>query len=88
MLSKEEKQALINAHRVHDQDTGSPDVQIALLTERIRRLTEHLRTHRKDFHSRRGLMMLVGRRRRLLRYLQREDPERYQKTISALGLRR
>jgi small subunit ribosomal protein S15 len=88
MLSKREKAALIDAYQVHERDTGSPEVQIAILTERIRRLTEHLRHNRKDHHSRRGLMMMVGQRRRLLRYLQREDPARYRRIIASLGLRK
>ncbi|HXG42617.1 MAG TPA: 30S ribosomal protein S15 [Dehalococcoidia bacterium] len=88
MLTKREKAALIEAYRVHERDTGSPEVQIAILSERIRRLTEHLRQHRKDHHSRRGLMMMVGRRRRLLRYLQREDPDAYRRIIASLGLRK
>ena len=69
-------------------DTGSAEVQVALLTERINHLTEHLRTHRKDHHSRRGLLMMVGRRRRLLRYLERSDLERYRRVVTDLGLRR
>ncbi|MCS7276129.1 MAG: 30S ribosomal protein S15 [Dehalococcoidia bacterium] len=88
MLTKREKAALIEAYRTHERDTGSPEVQIAILTERIRRLTEHLRQHRKDHHSRRGLMMMVGQRRRLLRYLQREDPDSYRRIIASLGLRK
>ncbi|MFQ5879124.1 MAG: 30S ribosomal protein S15 [Dehalococcoidia bacterium] len=88
MLTKERKENLIQAHRRHATDSGSPDVQVAILTERIRGLTEHLRIHRKDFHSRRGLLMLVGQRRRLLRYLAREDEERYRQLIAQLGLRR
>ena len=68
-------------------DTGSPEVQVAILSERIRNLTDHLGTHKKDFHSRRGLLMMVGQRRRLLRYLQREDPERYRALIEKLGIR-
>ncbi len=87
MLTKEHKQAIIEQFRVHPADTGSPEVQIALLTERIRQVAEHLKTHRKDFHSRRGLMMMVGQRRRLLRYLRREDPARYQALVARLGLR-
>lgn len=83
-----EKQSIIEAHRMHDSDTGSPEVQIALLTERITRLTEHLRTHKKDHHTRRGLLMLVGRRRRLLDYLQNNDVERYRAIRDELGLRR
>jgi small subunit ribosomal protein S15 len=72
----------------HDTDTGSPEVQVALLTERINHLTEHLRTHQHDHHSRRGLLMLVGQRRRLLDYLRREDVERYRRLVAQLGLRR
>jgi small subunit ribosomal protein S15 len=78
----------ITEHRLHDSDTGSPEVQIALLSERINHLTEHLKVHKKDHHSRRGLLMLVGRRRRLLDYLRRNDVERYRALISKLGLRR
>jgi small subunit ribosomal protein S15 len=88
MLSKKEKASLIDAYQLHERDTGSPEVQIAILSERIRRLTDHLRQHRQDHHSRRGLMMLVGQRRRLLRYLQREDPARYRRLIASLGLRK
>jgi len=80
--------SVIEEHRLHDTDTGSPEVQIALLTQRINHLTEHLKVHRKDHHSRRGLLMLVGRRRRLLNYLQRNDVERYRALIAKLGLRR
>ncbi|HEY7704682.1 MAG TPA: 30S ribosomal protein S15 [Acidimicrobiia bacterium] len=72
----------------HDTDTGSPEVQVALLTERINHLTQHLRTHQHDHHSRRGLLMLVGQRRRLLDYLRREDVERYRRLVAQLGLRR
>ena len=72
----------------HESDTGSPEVQVALMTERIAYLTEHLRTHKKDHHSRRGLLMLVGKRRRLLNYLGRQDGERYRSLITDLGLRR
>jgi len=78
----------IAEHRLHDTDTGSPEVQIALLTERIEHLTEHLKVHEKDHHSRRGLLMLVGRRRRLLDYLRRNNVERYRALIAKLGLRR
>jgi small subunit ribosomal protein S15 len=78
----------IAAHRQHDTDTGSPEVQIALLTERINHLTEHLKVHKKDHHSRRGLLMLVGQRRRLLDYVRRNDVERYRGIIAKLGLRR
>jgi len=83
-----EKSATIAEHRLHDSDTGSSEVQIALLTGRINHLTEHLRLHKKDHHSRRGLLMLVGRRRRLLDYVRRNDVERYRAIISKLGLRR
>ena len=81
-------QDTIEAHRLHDTDTGSPEVQIALLTERINLLTEHLRVHKKDHHSRRGLLMLVGRRRRMLDYVKNIDVERYRAIIQKLGLRR
>jgi len=82
------KSATIEVHRTHDSDTGSPEVQIALLTDRINHLTEHLKIHKKDHHSRRGLLMLVGRRRRLLDYLAKNDVERYRELIAKLGLRR
>ena len=82
------KQDIIDAHRTHGTDTGSPEVQIALLTARINQLTEHLRTHRHDHYSRRGLLKLVGRRRRLLNYLQKRDLEGYRALIKELGLRR
>lgn len=88
MLTKETKAGLTSEYQLHAGDTGSTDVQVALLTERIRQLTEHLRVHRKDHHSRRGLMMLVGQRRRLLRYLSRKDPNRYKALIAKLGLRK
>jgi small subunit ribosomal protein S15 len=87
-LAVEKKKTLIDTHRVNAKDTGSPEVQVAMLTERINQLTEHLRTHSKDFHSRRGLLMMVGKRRRLLQYLNRENPERYRALIEKLGLRR
>src|SRR5689334_1020811 len=83
-----DKVATISEHRLHESDTGSPEVQIALLTDRIRHLTDHMRTHKKDFHSQRGLLMLVGRRRRLLDYLRRNDVERYRALIAKLGIRR
>ncbi len=79
---------IITEYGQHDSDTGSPEVQAALLTERINHLTEHLRTHKHDHHSRRGLLMMVGKRRRLLNYLKREDIERYRSLIARLGLRR
>lgn len=82
------KTATIEKHRLHDTDTGSPEVQIALLTERINHLTEHLKVHVKDHHSRRGLLMMVGRRRRLLDYVKDNDVERYRGIIAELGLRR
>lgn len=87
-LLKDQKTALISEHRRGESDTGSPQVQIALLTARIQELTEHLKTHAKDHHSRRGLLQMVGKRRRLLDYLRREDVERYRELISRLGLRR
>jgi small subunit ribosomal protein S15 len=82
------KAETIAAHRQHETDTGSPEVQIALLTGRINHLTEHLKVHKKDHHSRRGLLMLVGQRRRLLDYVRRNDVERYRGIIAKLGLRR
>ena len=87
-LTKEEKQEIIKQHGRAEADTGSPEVQIAMLTRRINQLTEHLRTHKHDHHSRRGLLMLVGRRRRFLNYLQKKDLERYRSLIRELGLRR
>ena len=83
-----QKSATIAEHRTHDTDTGSPEVQIALLTGRINHLTEHLKMHKKDHHSRRGLLTLVGRRRRLLDYVKQNDVERYRGIIARLGLRR
>lgn len=88
MLAKEEKHRVISEYRRQDDDTGSPEVQVAVLSKRIDELTEHLRTHKNDHHSRRGLLQLVGRRRRLLEYLKREDIERYRTLIGRLGLRR
>ena len=87
-LTKEKKAELIGKYGRSDGDTGSAEVQVALLTERINELTEHLREHRKDHHSRRGLLMLVGKRRRLLKYLQSSDIDRYRTLIQQLGLRR
>ena len=87
-LTQEKKQALIEKFGRSEGDTGSTEVQVALLTERINELTEHLRSHRKDHHSRRGLLMLVGKRRRLLQYLERSDVDRYRQVVSDLGLRR
>ncbi len=87
-LLQEQKSALISDYRRGETDTGSPEVQVALLSKRIEELTEHLKTHAKDHHSRRGLLQMVGKRRRLLDYLKREDIERYRALISRLGLRR
>ncbi len=87
-LVRDEKQSIITEHARAEGDTGSPEVQIALLSRRIAELTEHLKTHPKDHHSRRGLLRMVGRRRRLLGYLRREDVERYRSLIAKLGLRR
>jgi small subunit ribosomal protein S15 len=87
-LTKEDRGKLIEGHRRSDADTGSPEVQIAVLSKRIDELTEHLKTHGTDHHSRRGLLQMVGRRRRLLEYLRREDVERYRALIGRLGLRR
>lgn len=86
-LSKEEKMEVISKYQLHDRDTGSIEVQIALLSERISRLTEHLKVHKKDFHSRRGLLMMVGHRRRLLEYLRRKDVDKYRELVKELGLR-
>jgi small subunit ribosomal protein S15 len=83
-----DKQATIAEHRLHETDTGSPEVQIAILTERIAHLTEHLKVHSGDHHTRRGLMKLIGRRRRLLDYVRRNDVERYREIIGRLGIRR
>lgn len=88
MLTTADKAQLAADHRLHATDTGSSDIQVALLTERIRQLTGHLRVHRKDHHSQRGLMKLVGQRRRLLRYLGRVEPARYKALIARLGLRK
>ncbi|MCL6546097.1 MAG: 30S ribosomal protein S15 [Bryobacteraceae bacterium] len=87
-LAADQKSRVIGQYRVHKSDTGSPEVQIAILTERIAGLNEHFKTHRKDFHSRRGLLAMVARRRRLLKYLKGTSPERYQALIRKLGLRR
>jgi small subunit ribosomal protein S15 len=84
----ENKDEVIKEYATHDGDTGSPEVQVAVLTSRIRHLTEHMREHKHDFHSRRGLLQMVGRRRRLLKYLQKKDIERYRSLIGRLGLRR
>jgi len=87
-ITAERKTELIKEFAIHDGDTGSPEVQVAVLSERITNLTEHLKSHEKDFASRRGLLMMVGQRRRLLDYLKRTDADRYQKLIDRLGLRR
>ncbi len=88
MLNNERKQEIIDLHKRHDGDTGSPEVQIALLTERINYLTDHLKMHKKDFHSQRGLLKMVGRRRGLLNYLRDRSPERYHAILTKLGLRK
>lgn len=87
-LSQERKQELIKQFRTHENDTGSPEVQIAILTENINNLNEHLRTHKKDHHSRRGLLKMVGQRRNLLTYLREKDVARYRTLVDKLGLRR
>jgi len=87
-LSSEIKNNIINEYRNHENDTGSPEVQIAILTERINQLTEHLKIHKKDYHSRRGLLKMVGKRRGLLNYLRDKKPERYRMIIEKLGLRK
>ncbi|GHU48290.1 30S ribosomal protein S15 [Clostridia bacterium] len=88
MLRKEEKTTVIESNRIHGKDTGSPEVQIAILTKRISDLTEHLKIHKKDHHSRRGLLKMVGHRRNLLNYLQKKDIERYREIIAKLGIRK
>lgn len=88
MLLKEEKTAIIEANRLSETDTGSPEVQIAILTKRIADLTEHLKNHKNDHHSRRGLLKMVGHRRNLLNYLQKNDIERYRAIVEKLGLRK
>ncbi len=87
-LTKEAKVGLMERNRAHPQDTGSPEVQVAILSERIQYLTGHLRQHRKDFSTQRGLLRMVGRRRRLLDYLKRRQPQRYQEVIQRLGIRK
>jgi small subunit ribosomal protein S15 len=87
-ITAERKQALITEYATKAGDTGSPEVQVAVLSERIRNLTDHLQTHEKDFHSRRGLLVMVGQRRRLLDYLKRKNAGRYQELVKRLGLRR
>jgi len=88
MLTPEEKEKLIKKYKIHDLDTGSPEVQIALLTEEIKRLVLHLKKHSKDFHSKRGLLKMVGRRRRLLSYLKEEDEKRYNVILKKIGLKK
>jgi small subunit ribosomal protein S15 len=88
VFSSEEKKKLIDQYKLHAEDTGSPEVQVGLLTHRISYLTEHLKVHKKDHHSRRGLLMLVGKRRRLLNYVKNKDIKRYRTIIDTLGLRR
>ena len=88
VFTAEDKKELIEKYKTHDSDTGSPEVQIGLLTHRITYLTEHLKIHKKDHHSRRGLLMMVGRRRRLLNYVKNNDVQRYRTIIKNLGLRR
>jgi small subunit ribosomal protein S15 len=88
VFKTEDKKELIDRYKLHDQDTGSPEVQIGLLTHRITYLTDHLKIHKKDHHSRRGLLMLVGRRRRLLNYVKSKDVKRYRGILETLGLRR
>ncbi len=87
-ITAERKKELIQQFAIQDGDTGSPEVQVAILSEHIRNLTEHLKVHRKDFTSRRGLLVMVGQRAKLLRYLRRADPQRYQSLVQRLGLRR
>lgn len=87
-ITAERKQELIKEYAATEGDTGSPEIQVAVLSERIRNLTEHLKTHNKDFHSRRGLLVMVGQRRRLLEYLKGKDGSRYERLIGRLGLRR
>ena len=88
VLVKEKKSEVIDNFKVHANDTGSPAVQIAILTEKVTYLSEHFKMHKKDFHSRRGLLMMIGKRRRLLSYLKKKDPEKYQETIEKLNLRK
>ena len=88
MITKEQKTAVIDSNRTHENDTGSPEVQIAILTERITQLTEHLKIHKKDNHSRLGLLKMVGRRRNMLDYLAKKDIDRYRACISKLGIRK
>jgi small subunit ribosomal protein S15 len=87
-VDREKKQDIVTAYRLHEADTGSPEVQVAVLTERINRLTEHLKFHKHDYHSLRGLLKMVGQRRRQLAYLNRQDVQRYRSIVSRLGLRK
>ena len=87
MIEKEKKQSIIEEYKTHDADTGATEVQVAVLTARIRELTAHMKEHKKDFHSRRGLLIMVGKRRKLLQYLKKKDFMRYQTLIQRLGLR-
>jgi len=87
-LTREQKQEIVKKYGLHENDTGSPEVQIAILTERINHLTEHLKQHKKDHHSRRGLLKMVGKRRGLLNYLKKKDIERYRNIVDQLGLRK
>ena len=88
MLAKQEKEKIVHDFELHDGDTGSPEVQIAILTKRINDLTDHLRTHKKDYSSRRGLLKMVGNRSALLKYVNKKDPRRYKEIITRLGLRK
>jgi len=88
LIQVEEKKGIIEGNKLHDKDTGSPEVQIALITARINDLNDHFKVHKKDFHSRRGLLKLVGRRRRLLDYVKKKDVERYRSIIGKLGIRK
>ena len=87
MITKEQKAELVKQYGKSETDTGSPEVQVAILTERIKELTEHMKSHKKDFHTRRGLLMLVGKRRRLLSYIKKNDIENYRNLIKSLGIR-
>ena len=88
VMTKERRNEVVEAYRINDSDTGSPEVQVALLTERITYMTEHMKANSKDFHSQRGLLRMVNRRNKLLKYLRGEDPERYKQLIARLGLRK
>lgn len=88
VMEKEKKQGIIEKFQMHEGDTGSPEVQVAILTERINHLNEHLKTHKKDHHSRRGLLKMVGQRRGMLKYLMKEDIDRYRNVVKELGLRK